>query len=418
MRANRTARAMTAGVIALLGTAMVEIHPAAAAIGSWRTTTSMHVTREHGGAGNGNSSAVLPDGRVLIAGGFDSRRTADMFTFAIPSAYLSSAEIYDPATARWSATGSMHESRFAPIITTLRTGKVLVAGGFGGGIGVPRGTFRSSAELYDPATGTWSATGDMHECRAGATSSMLSSGKVLVVGGVGCHARSEASAEIYDPATGRWAPASKMRAARTAHTATTLNDGRILVAGGRDTNGAVEFIHGTTEIYDPATNRWVPGGAMKVARTFHSAGLLPDGQVIVAGGRCPGQYVVGPPGPTACSTKTAELYNPVTNTWTTTASMHAAREFSGNLVLPGSKGVPGGFFVAGGGQKRSSELFSPVTHTWSLAGDMSQVHDDAQLVLLRNGDLLIAGGFRLVMPRYTTTATAELFRLAEARGSQ
>jgi large repetitive protein len=161
------------------------------------------------------------DRKVLVAGGSG------------PAGVLASAELYDPATGRWTVTGSMHTARQDQAATLLANGKVLVAGGSG-----PAGLL-ASAELFDPAIGSWSATGSLNTARAFHTATLLPNhgGQVLVAGGFGGQqAFALASAEAYLPKTGTWTRQGSMITGRNSHTATFLPDGRVLVAGGTDSN--------------------------------------------------------------------------------------------------------------------------------------------------------------------------------------
>jgi hypothetical protein len=161
----------------------------------------------------------------------------------------------------------------------LPNGQVLVTGGIGNGV-----NSLASAELYDPATGVWTATGSMATARYNHTATLLPSGQMLVAGGISEDGvNSLASAELYDPATGVWTATGSMATARTVHTATLLPNGQVLVAGGSE-----DFISGylaSAELFDPATGMWTDTGSMAAARGHHTATLLPNGQVLVAGGR-------------------------------------------------------------------------------------------------------------------------------------
>jgi hypothetical protein len=218
---------------------------------------------------------LLADGRVLVAGGrLDS-----------PLVKLRTAELYDPVTETWALTGSLNQERNSFTLTLLPDGKVLAAGGLGtnGAVG--------TVELYDPATGAWAPTGSLQAKRAWHTATLLRSGTVLVAGGSDVAADTAAgipidpvvsTAEIYDPATGTWSPAGAMNQPRQLHTATLMPDGKVLVAGG------VRFFDSlfptAAELYDPVANAWSPTLPLTSGRRDHIAALLPSGQVLVAGG--------------------------------------------------------------------------------------------------------------------------------------
>jgi WD40 repeat protein len=209
----------------------------------------------------------LPNGKVLVAGGSDGS-----------TVYLSSAELYDPSTGMWSATGSMGAARYGHSITLLPNGKVLVVGGYDGTNEL------SSAEIYDLATGTWSAAGSTTDARFWHTATLLPQGKVLVTGGfkepytIGS-SDSLSSAELYDPATNTWSMTGSMRDARTIHTATLLPDGRIMVAGGFGLTG----YHATSELFYPGSSMsstviasvsgTYPSSGLAVIQPSHSPGL-------------------------------------------------------------------------------------------------------------------------------------------------
>jgi uncharacterized protein (TIGR03437 family) len=235
--------------------------------GTWSATRNMNTARA------GAVATLLRDGKVLVAGGAPASN---------PYGGLSTAELYDPASGRWTLTGAMNTSRTGNTATLLPDGRVLVAGGFDLSSG---GATRSSAEIYDPATGTWTLTGSLRGGRAVHTANLLPNGKVLVTGGGNPSLDSVSdSAELYDPATGQWTETGKPQTVRLAYTATSLPDGRVLVAGGTVNTVAGTLALRSAEIYDSATGTWTAAPAMAVGRYSHAATLLASGKVLVTGG--------------------------------------------------------------------------------------------------------------------------------------
>jgi WD40 repeat protein len=191
--------------------------------------------------------------------------------------YPSRAELYDPATGTWTTNGAMTYPRTLHTATLLPNGKVLVAGG-GGYSSMP-----SNAELYDLASGTWTVTGALHTPRELHTATLLPNGKVLVTGGRNNPGIVFSSAELYDPDTKVWTETGSLSTPRTSHTATLLPNGKVLVAGG-STNNIGDNIVASAELYDPASGTWTGTDAMNTPRVSHTATLLPSGKVLVAGG--------------------------------------------------------------------------------------------------------------------------------------
>ncbi len=316
------------------------------------------------------TSTLLPNGKVLAAGGVDNTVGP-----------LMTAELYTPETGSWSPASSLPSARSIHTATLLPNGKVLLTGGSTTG-GGPLAT----AVLYDPATGSWSPTGSMASPRYAHTASLLPSGKVLVLGGRDSTG-ALAAAELYDPATGSWTSASPMSTPRQEHTATLLPSGRILAVGGQNSTGFLA----TAELYDPATNSWAPAPSMSSHRIAPTDTLLPNGKVLIAGG-AGGPYRA-----------TAELYDPATNSWAPAGTMSSARYGHTATLLPDGKvlvtgGYTGNSFVA------TAQLYDPATGSWSSAGSMGAARHLATATLLSNGRVLItAGGTR------SPLATAELY---------
>ncbi|WNG16726.1 kelch repeat-containing protein [Cystobacter fuscus] len=215
----------------------------------------------------GHTASLLADGTVLVAGGTK-----------VSSASVE--ELYDPAQGQWSRTGRMSTPRYDHTAVVLPDGKVLVAGG---GTSESSGGALASAELYDPSTRQWSATGPLSAARRNHTMTLLPGLGVLVTGGVGADGALLSSAELYTPSTGTWTSVGALRTARSAHTATRLNNGQVLVVGGLTQDSSLSA---TSELFDPATLTWTPAGSMISPRQSHTATLV-KGQVLVTGGYNP-----------------------------------------------------------------------------------------------------------------------------------
>jgi N-acetylneuraminic acid mutarotase len=314
-----------------------------------------------GEAREGYTVTVLRSGKVLVAGGVTGPSDNGEI---IPR-----AEIYDPATGAWSAAASMLRERTGHAAVLLRNGRVLVMGGV-----ASNGAWRVTAEYYDPSSGNWVSAGSMSIARTGHTATLLQNGKVLVVGGNG----QDGLAELYDPANGTWAPTGSMSARRWGHRATLLQDGKVLVTGGA--TGALA----SPEIYDPATGEWSAAGSMVEQRPSHTATLLANGKVLVAAG---GNFD---------SVTTAELYDPVTGTWTRTGRLAEARRSHSATLLPDGRvlvtGGVGNFSFSNDTTPRNSELYDPAAGTWRLTGRLNTLRDGHTATLLVNGNVLILGG--------------------------
>ena len=345
--------------LVLLGAGLALIQPCAGQSGTWTATGSLNTARVQ------HTATLLPNGKVLVAGGTDSS-----------GLFSASAEIYDPASGTWTATGRLNNWRFSHSATLLPNGMVLVAGGFGSLNPPPIPELpphppsfnpTGSAELYDPASGTWTATGNLNTARTYHTATLLANGKVLVAGGGFNGTTLLASADLYDPASGTWTATGSLNTARTGHTATLLPDGKVLVAGGSNGEGIA-----SAELYDPASGTWSATGSLGTARELHTATLLPDGKVLVAGG-------LGTSGNLA----SAELYDPASGIWTATGSLNNPRFSHTATLLPN-----GNVLVA----NSSAELYDPAIGTWTATGSLNTARSNYTATLLSNGNVLAAGG--------------------------
>ncbi|HET9530101.1 MAG TPA: kelch repeat-containing protein [Blastocatellia bacterium] len=319
--------------------------------GSWSITGSLNQARSF------HTATLLPDGKVLVAGGLAA------------GGALASAELYDPSTGSWSFTGSLNLPRDGHTATLLANGKVLVVGGFANGCCQH---LTNTAELYNPATGEWSFTENLNVPRRGHTATLLPNGKVLVAGGGYGGAITTHTAELYDPDAGTWSLTGNLSGTRVGHAATLLEEGKVLVAGGCD-DGDCNFFLGSAELYDPNTETWSLTGSLNTPRDNHTLTTLPDGNVLLPGGEVPG-----------FSLNTVELYNPATGRWSYTGSLLNRRSLTPDTLLPS-----GQVLVAGG---RSAELYDPATGKWNTTANLNTSRFGHTATLLPNGKVLVAGG--------------------------
>ncbi len=294
--------------------------------GAWTSVKPMNVAR---------AAAVavrLPDGRVLVVGGFDSFFNG-----------IGSAEIYDPRANSWTLTGPMHSRRAEDFVATLLPGgRVLVAGGYLRGFPF---TPLSSTEIWDPRTNQWTVAAPMNSAHAEAGWNKLKDGRVLVTGGEAVTtpdgtAPPVATAEIFNPAAGTWTLTGSMNFGRLDHSQVLLVDGRTLVAGGEISFGPSGGVRTTTaELYDPQSGTWSLTGSMTAPRSESEWATvrLPNGQVLDTGG------FIAEETPQA----SADLYDPATGTWSSAGSMSTSRAGHTAVVLRGNRGVlvVGGLFV-------------------------------------------------------------------------
>jgi uncharacterized protein (TIGR03437 family) len=345
-----------------------------------------------------HTATMMPNGRVLLAAGNPNS--------TVP---LASTELHDPAQGSWTYTQSasnittvMSVARANHTATLLTNGKVLVAGGS------DFFTTHKSSELFDPATGQWQVTGDLRTERQGHTATLLPDGRVLVAGGQLNDGTVLSSAEIYDPATGAWNFTDNLTQARFNHTATLLPSGRVLVLGGSSAESATFPEFGATalvtaESYDPATNQWTRlTASMKAARQLHTATLLPNGNVLIAGGLATAN--------SAAAINTAETYTPSTGSFDLTGNMNFPRLNHTASLLPSGKvlvmGGPRGPAFTAANYAGSAETYDPATGTWTKTSADPPFRRRHSANVLPNGKVLIAGGFRYVAASGNTPAAS------------
>ena len=283
--------------------------------GDVATSRHAHTGTLLGGPACRSASPPAYCGQVLVAGGYP-------LGVAGNQPVLETAELYDPKSGTWASTGAMNVRRalHPAILLDGRPcheasppgycGKVLVVGGRTCNQPAPATcptTRTNTAELYDPATGTWTATDSMLRQRSNLDLAILPDGTVLAAGGFGTEAST--TAEIYNPATGQWQPTGSLRT-RTRSSAAVLDDGRVLATSGFGAGN-------TSDIYDPSTRAWSPAANMKTAYRFNfNYAKLPSGKVLFAGGGSGGE--------------TSEAYDPVKNEWVSTGLLNVSRGYSGD----------------------------------------------------------------------------------------
>jgi N-acetylneuraminic acid mutarotase len=339
----------------------------------------------------GPRAILLGDGRVLMVGGANEVGQDQ-------PASLTSAEIYDPVANSWSAAGEMKTNdggRYASyVLSPLGNGMALAAGGGEDGMPSP------SAELFDPATRNWSTTSRMTSARSDASGTLLPDGRVLVLGGQGVTGLQLTTGEIFDPHTNNWSlMAATLKTEHQRQVAVPLRDGRILVTGWSD-----HWSPADVEILDPmragvpptptapptGPGTWSSAPSTTLPHANHTTTLLADGRLLVLGGGFPGYPPVSSLEGAIAAGVVGEIYDPSTGRWSPTArgTGIAMSTFTATLLASGK------VLVVGYGAR----LYDPALDRWSPAGDMAISRGYHVAIRLKDGRVLVAGGNTQIPP--------------------
>ncbi|MBI2391192.1 MAG: hypothetical protein HYV09_16500 [Deltaproteobacteria bacterium] len=421
LRVGGTSTPLGTGKVLLAGggTATAELFDPAT--GVFATAATAKVARTDA------TASLLPNGKVALIGG----RSA--------AGVESSVELYDPVANKFDPGGALAAPRASHASTVLANGSVLVLGGQDVGP-------LSTSEVYDPAAGTSKAGGAMSGAHGRPVALRLLSGKVLVVSEAG-------PTELYDPSANTFAAGTTINtAARSGQAATLLPSGKVLVTGGCQWKFSTNVCSNAGFVFDPASATVVATALMTEARAFHASTLLPDGRVLVTGGAAASSLEGSPP-----SVFSAEVYDPVANTFASAGTVSTSRieanavvlasgdvlvtggepgsdlfalpataSFTATTALPSTRSpfvgapLPDGKVLLVGGGTTSALLFDPTAKGVSATGSLAAARGRPTLTSLRSGEVLVTGdgagaAAEIYDPKAATFAAAGKM-VAERRG--
>lgn len=322
-----------------------------------------------------HTATLLSNGNILLVGGSLE-----------PDDFVADEELFNPVTGLSSWAVPLHTLRHGHTATLLPDGRVLVIGGYS----LPQ-QWLSDAEIYVPMSDTWIIAPPLYSHGTNHTATVMKDGRVIVVGGCTGGGVCSELVEIFNPTTDTWVEVAPLESARHGHTVEILRDGRVLVIGGSQANGEAP-IGGDSTLYDPQTNTWTATDPMNSPRHSAKSTLLPNGQVLVAGG------ILLEDLSNQTLTTSAEIFDPTSNTWKPVANL-AEKRYAFVLLS-----VPNGLVLAIGGARdweccwnensfvRQIEAYDSTTDQWKIIGELSQPSAYATGILLPNGRVWIAGG--------------------------
>ena len=316
---------------------------------------------------------LVSGGKVLIVG------DDNLFAPGPPSA--TEAELWDPATSKWTVTGGLNAPRDLFAAVSLKDGRALITGGVNDNY-----ISYSSTKLYDPSAGTFSQPGLMVYARTSPAWTVLADGRVMAISGVyynGVSNKVVTAVEIFDPVKGTWSGTGPLNVGRIGAQAVTLADGAVLVVGGTDINSTTLS---SAELWDPVSGKWTVIGSLVQARDDFTLVALLDGSALVAGG-------LNPSAVPETALASAERLDRGTGTWKAAAKMAtaAASRISATLAN-GRILIAGGRVGAWKAAVNAAEIFDPAAGTWTATVPMPMTLERSGAVLLSDGSVLVAGG--------------------------
>ena len=332
----------------------------------------------------GHTATLLQNDTILIVGG--------MKRLAYRRTSIAQGEILPLGSTEWAKTSRFNWERTYHTASLLPDGTVLVAGGTGRVVlkeGESESLWRgnkdlNSAEIYDPKTDEWENAPDMTYKKQLAQAITLEDGRVMIIGGRS-GVSTLSSNEIYDPEDNSWSEAEPMMQSRMSHSAVKLIDNTILVTGGMESVTMGDTLS-SAEIYDPLQNSWSKVAKLTRARLGHRSTLLPDGRVLVTGGTSVVEAdLLGPE-------TTAEIYDPILNEWTLISTELLARKDHSAVLTPGGKVI-----LIGGGDPAGAgvlpiESYDIENNEWSVISNLPEGRNLLTATTLRDGSIVVVGG--------------------------